>query len=50
MLAQIVLDKKIAIGDPYWTKTYEEFQDILNRAKELLEELKSMLEGRFSQI
>jgi protein-tyrosine-phosphatase len=50
MISQIVLDKKIAIGDPYWTKTYEEFQEILNRAKELLEELKSMLEERFAQI
>lgn len=50
MLSQIVLDKKIAIGDPYWTSTYKEFQEILNRVKELLEELKLMLEGRFTQI
>ena len=50
MLSQIVLDLKVTIGDPYWTETFEQFQEILNRAKELLEEFKSMLEERFSKL
>ena len=50
MLSQIVLDLKVAIGDPYWTESFEQFQEILNRVKELLEEFKLMLERRFSQI
>ena len=50
MLSQIVLDLKVSIGDPYWTETFEQFQEILNRVKELLDEFKIMLERRFSQL
>jgi len=50
MLSQLVVSKKIDIGDPYFTESFEEFKLIVDRIKEFLIEFLDLLKNHFTPI